>query len=65
MLTPNLGQLCLEDGQLLELNRLATRCEDVYGPVRDVEWAFAEGTLYLPQCRAITRFGVVMRPGAR
>ena len=48
-------QLCLEDEQLLELNRLAARCEDVYGPARDVEWAFAEGTLYLLQCRAITR----------
>ena len=48
-------KLCLEDDQLLELNRLATRCEDVYGPARDVEWAFAEGTLYLLQCRAITR----------
>jgi hypothetical protein len=35
--------------------RLATRCEDVYGPARDIEWAFAEGTLYLLQCRAITR----------
>jgi pyruvate,water dikinase len=48
-------RLCLEDDQLLDLNRLATRCEDVYGPARDVEWAFAEGTLYLLQCRAITR----------
>ena len=48
-------KLCLEDDQLLDLNRLATRCEDVYGPARDVEWAFAEGTLYLLQCRAITR----------
>ena len=48
-------QLCLEDDQLLELNRLATRCEDVYGSARDVEWAFAEGALYLLQCRAITR----------
>jgi hypothetical protein len=27
----------------------------VYGPARDVEWAFAEGTLYPLQCRAITR----------
>jgi CRP/FNR family cyclic AMP-dependent transcriptional regulator len=50
-------QLCLNDDQLTELNRLATRCEEVYGPARDIEWAFAGGQLYLLQCRAITRVG--------
>ena len=34
---------------------LADRCEEVYGPARDIEWAFAGGELYLLQCRAITR----------
>jgi CRP-like cAMP-binding protein len=29
----------------------------VYGPDRDIEWAFAGGQLYLLQCRAITRAG--------
>jgi len=29
----------------------------VYGPARDIEWAFADGRLYLLQCRAITRAG--------
>ena len=48
-------KLCLDDGQLRQLNDLATRCEDVYGPARDVEWAFAGGELYLLQCRAVTR----------
>jgi phosphoenolpyruvate synthase/pyruvate phosphate dikinase len=48
-------QLCLKDDQLLQLNQLADRCEHVYGPFRDIEWAFARGTLYLLQCRAITR----------
>ena len=48
-------RLCLDDAQLEELHRLATRCEEVYGPDRDIEWAFAGGTLYLLQCRAITR----------
>ncbi|MFN0148386.1 MAG: PEP/pyruvate-binding domain-containing protein [Dehalococcoidia bacterium] len=48
------GALCLDDAQLAELAELATRCEEVYGPGRDVEWAFADGTLYLLQCRAIT-----------
>src|SRR5262249_43063030 len=50
-------QLCLDDGQLEELNRLAERCEHVYGPNRDIEWAIADGTLYLLQCRAVTRAG--------
>ena len=48
---------CLDDEQLQELNRLADRCEQVYGPARDIEWAFAGGELYLLQCRAVTRAG--------
>lgn len=47
-------RLCLDDGQLAALHRLAERCEEVYGPDRDIEWAFAGGQLYLLQCRAIT-----------
>jgi len=47
-------QLCLDDGQLDALAQLATRCEQVYGRARDIEWAFADGTLYLLQCRAVT-----------
>jgi pyruvate, water dikinase len=50
-------RLCLDDGQLETLSRLADRCEHVYGPGRDVEWAYASGTLYLLQCRAITKAG--------
>jgi pyruvate, water dikinase len=49
--------LCLDDAQLQELNTLAGRCEQVYGPARDIEWAIAGGTLYLLQCRAITKAG--------
>ncbi len=49
--------LCLDDDQLSQLNALATRCEQVYGPARDIEWAFAGGQLYLLQCRAVTRAG--------
>ncbi len=48
-------QLCLNDEQLAELSRLAALCEDVYGPARDIEWAIAEGQLYVLQCRAVTR----------
>jgi phosphoenolpyruvate synthase/pyruvate phosphate dikinase len=50
-------QLCLDDVQLADLHRLASRCEEVYGPDRDIEWAFAGGQLYLLQCRPITRAG--------
>ena len=49
--------LCLDDRRLAELNALAGRCEEVYGPGRDIEWAVAGGTLYLLQCRAVTRAG--------
>jgi hypothetical protein len=57
-------QLCLDDGQLEQLHQLAGRCEEVYGPDRDIEWAFAGGQLYLLQCRAITRTGGQAVPSA-
>ena len=63
--TPELvGQLCLDDDQLAQLNALAAQCEQVYGPARDIEWAFAGGQLYLLQCRAVTRAGSSSRPAA-
>lgn len=46
--------LCLDDTQLAAMGELALRCEKVYGPRRDIEFAFQDGTLYLLQCRAIT-----------
>jgi pyruvate,water dikinase len=49
--------LCLDDAQLQQLNDLAAQCERIYGPGRDIEWAFAGGQLYLLQCRAVTRGG--------
>jgi pyruvate,water dikinase len=48
------NQICLDDIKLAKLGELALRCEKVYGPRRDIEWAFQEGTLYLLQCRAVT-----------
>ena len=48
------SQLCLDDAQLAALGELALRCEKVYGPRRDIEWAFQDGQLYLLQCRAVT-----------
>jgi pyruvate,water dikinase len=48
------NQLSLDDVQLAALGELALRCEKVYGPRRDIEWAFQDGMLYLLQCRSIT-----------
>ena len=45
---------CLSEDQLRGLCELAARCEEIYGPGRDIEWAVADGTLYLLQCRAVT-----------
>ena len=47
--------LVLDDAQLVELHQLTLRCEAEYGPRLDIEWAFADGQLYLLQCRGITR----------
>jgi len=48
------SQLCIDDIQLGALSQLALQCEKVYGPRRDIEWAFQEGRLCLLQCRAVT-----------
>jgi pyruvate,water dikinase len=56
-------RLCLDDDQLAELGALAARCDEAYGPARDIEWAIAGKKLYLLQCRAITRTGS-SRPSA-
>jgi pyruvate,water dikinase len=48
------SQCCLDETQLAALGQLALQCETVYGPRRDIEWAFQDGTLYLLQCRAVT-----------
>ena len=56
--------LCLDDGQLAALSALAEDCERVYGPGRDIEWAFADGQLYLLQCRAVTVSAGVAAPAA-
>jgi phosphoenolpyruvate synthase/pyruvate phosphate dikinase len=46
--------LCLDDRQLHSLNALAARCEQLYGPARDIEWACSDDRIYLLQCRAVT-----------
>ena len=57
-------RLCLSDDQLAALNELATRCEQVYGEGRDIEWAIADGQLFLLQCRPITQVGTSPAPVA-
>ncbi len=56
--------LCLSDEQLQALSDLAADCERVYGPERDMEWAFAGGQLYLLQCRALTTSAGATAPAA-
>jgi pyruvate,water dikinase len=51
---PQVNQICLDDTQLSALCELALQCEKVYGPRRDIEWAFQDRKLYLLQCRAVT-----------
>jgi pyruvate,water dikinase len=47
---------CLDDAQLAALHELATTCDQVYGASgHDIEFAFADGELYLLQRRPITR----------
>jgi pyruvate,water dikinase len=57
--------LCLDDGQLRALSDLAAACERVYGPERDMEWAFAGGRLYLLQCRALTTSAGAAAPASQ
>lgn len=47
--------LCLSDVHLAALHELTRQCEGEYGGRLDIEWAFADGRVYLLQCRAITR----------
>lgn len=49
--------LCLSPGDVEALDGLATQCETHYGGPQDIEWAFAEGGLYLLQSRPITVAG--------
>lgn len=55
---------CLSDAQLAELSVLAGRCEQLYGEGRDIEWAIADGQLYLLQCRPVTKAGRAGDPAA-
>jgi Pyruvate phosphate dikinase, AMP/ATP-binding domain len=49
------NQLCLKDAHLATLGKLALRSEKVSGPMRDIEWAFQDRTLYSGHRRALHR----------
>jgi len=47
---------CLGDAELMALDTLATRCDQVFGSTdHDIEFAFRDGELFLLQRRPITR----------
>jgi pyruvate,water dikinase len=46
---------CVDESHLEALNDLANRCQSVWGPALDIEWALGDdGNIYLLQCRPIT-----------
>jgi pyruvate,water dikinase len=54
-LSPDEGAArALQDGQIHELAALAIAVEAHYGSPQDIEWACADGTMYLVQSRPIT-----------
>lgn len=48
------AQLSLTDAQVAELVELGQEVQAEYGSPQDIEWAIAEGTVFLLQSRAIT-----------
>lgn len=48
------AQFCLNDAELTELHALAVAVGERIGPCRDLEWAFADGALFVLQDRPIT-----------
>ena len=47
-------QPALTDAQILELVEIATQIETHYGSPQDIEWAIADGAIYITQSRPIT-----------
>jgi rifampicin phosphotransferase len=54
-------RLCLTDDQLAQLAGLGRRVEAYFGDARDVEWAIADGQVWLLQARPITAAGAAER----
>lgn len=50
------GEFCILDSQALEIANLARNIEEFYDIPMDIEWAFADGKLYVLQARPVTAF---------
>jgi len=55
---------CLDDAGVLAVAELARACEEHFGCPQDIEWAMADGILYLLQSRPITTLGYAGDPDA-
>lgn len=54
------GQKILTEGRVEKLVELATKIEDHYGTPQDIEWAIADGKIYIVQTRPITTLANVV-----
>ncbi|OGO52769.1 MAG: hypothetical protein A2148_05115 [Chloroflexi bacterium RBG_16_68_14] len=57
-------QPALDDGQAVELARLAVRIEELMGAPQDIEWALADGRFFVLQSRPVTAAGAA-QPASR
>ncbi len=53
---PRRAEFCLGDAQLRELNAAICQLETLYGHPVDMEWAYANGQLFILQARPITAY---------
>jgi pyruvate,water dikinase len=62
-------EFCLTDKQVLAIADMLSHVENLYGKPTDIEWAYANDTLYLLQARPITAYvplaPEMMTPNAR
>lgn len=64
------AEYCLSDAQLRELNGVICQLEKLYGHPVDMEWAYAQGELFILQARPITSYvplpdEMLTAPGAK
>ncbi len=66
----NSGEFCLTDQQIFAITDLLIQTEDLYQQPTDIEWAYADGILYMLQARPITAYvplppEMMTQPGER
>ncbi|MCP4933216.1 MAG: hypothetical protein GY927_03205, partial [bacterium] len=54
--SPNPGEFCLTDDQVIAITNMLIQIETLYDKPTDIEWAFANDTLYMLQARPITAY---------